>query len=314
MQRRHKVYVKRLGRILILLGVLLFPFALATTCSWPGITSPERASHAPTGYDFAAYFQRGLSLIEPSLPRLQRADAKRFAGASSEELKQAALFVAERKLIFGNFSETVLSPEAWRRAVTELYSWYHVNATPPPWPRTVAELEEATKTVFETVSKALRPVLLIATDPNDSERISFWAYLWNWTPYPRVIVFPPNDNVRTSKNNTEAMAAASNCLITVEHYIVAEESVARSLFLDHYDSDVKIVQTEPASSLVGTTVPAGREIEVFLFQYPGMEALQSVALTFSGPSAGVFDILSGISKVKTNIGIFNISHMFALPH
>src|SRR5690625_440509 len=94
----------------------------SATCSWSGITAPERASHAPTGYDFAAYFQRGLSLIEPSLPRLQRADTKRFADAPSNELKQAALFVAERKLISSNFSETVLSPEAWRRAVTELYS------------------------------------------------------------------------------------------------------------------------------------------------------------------------------------------------
>lgn len=287
--------------------------AFASTCTWSDVTAPERASDVPTGYDFAAYFQRGLELIEPSLPRLVRADTSRFAEAPTDQLRQAATYVAERKLLPSNWSQSVLSPEAWRRAVEELYSWYHVSATPPPWPRTVAELEAATETVFTTVGKALRPVLLIATDPADPGRILFWSYLWNWTQYPRVIVFPPNPAVRTSKNNQEAMRAASNCLINVEHYIVAEESVARSLFLDHFDSEVKIVQTEPPSELAGITVPAGSEIDVFLFQYPGMEGLTSVALTFSGPSASVFDILGGISKVKTNIGIFNFSHMFALP-
>ena len=302
-----------LSRIVALLSIIMLPSVFAATCTWSGITPPERASEAPTGYDFAAYFQRGLELIEPSLPRLVRADASRFADAPSDELRSAATFVAERRLLPSNWSQAVLSPEAWRRAVEELYAWYHVPASPPAWPRTVAELETATATVFETVGNALRPVLLIATDPNDPGRISFWAYLWNWTQYPRVIVFPPNPEVRTSKSNSEAMQAASNCLIKVEHYIVAEESVARSLFLDHFDSQVKIVQTEPASGLVGTTVPAGSEIAVFLFQYPGMESLTSAALTFSGPSAGVFDVLGSISKVKTNIGIFNISHMFALP-
>lgn len=303
-----------LSRITILLSTLLLSSSLAATCTWSGITPPERASAAPTGYDFVAYFQRGLRLIEPSLPRLQRVDMKRFAAAPSEALLSAAKYVAERKLVPSNWSEQVISPEAWRRAVEELYAWYHVPASPPPWPRTVAELETATAKVFETVGAALRPVLLIATDPDDPERISFWAYLWNWTPYPRVIVFPPNPHVRTSKTNIEAMRAVSNCLVTVEYYIVAEENVARSLFLGHYDSEVQIIQTEPASELAGLVVPAGKEIDVFLFQYPGMETLESVALTFSGPSAGVFDILGGISKVKTNIGIFNFSHMFALPH
>lgn len=292
--------------------VLTFLGIVQATCI-AGIDSSVNPTATPTGYDFAKYFQRGLTLVEPSLPRMQRANTSMFEHPPSEEALAAATYLSERKLLPSNWSEVVLSPEAWNRAVKELYSWYHIGESPPPWPRTLEQLQEAAEVVFRTVSEALRPVLLIATAPHDDEEILFRALLWNWTVYPRVIVLPPDPAVRASRSNAEAMAAAGNCFINVEHYVKAEESVARTLFLNHFDSQMNIVQTSPPSELTGSVVPSGEELDTLLFTRAGMEHLDSAALTFTGGSAGVFDFLANVSKVKTNIGIFNFSYMFALP-
>ena len=254
-----------------------------------------------------------VRLLEPAMPRLL-ITARLELPAEHPDYADL-LYLRERWLIARGAQFDPMAPEVWQAALDVVVGWYQetpVRAGDPGDPAAVARDLAA---LVARVGRAVRPVALIAWEPEDRERLAFLGMVWNWSAYPRLVVFrldPEDDRV---DDNLGGMARRlDTCAFAVRDYVAASAPVARDLFLAENRARMFIVGSEP--DLPGAwpiEVPRGEEVDVVAFDHPLVAQLDAYAAVFVGDTAPVLTFARLLPYVRTNLSPVGLTRVLVTP-
>ncbi len=293
----------RLPRAVLTMVLLVLPLAgaaFAQVCQAELAADFDAASlsRPPTGLDAAVALRRAVELVEPALPPLQY--DKPVPVDTGSPGYASVKYLVERKLLPQGWGEGELTGEAWAAMLGAFLAWYELPPGRYDAPADVAELLADASEALGRVSRAIRPAALLATDQSDGSRTSFWAIIWNWTVYPRLLVVRPDADAGTRPN--DALAALSNCAVHVSAYISAPEETAKSLFLTHNSSRMYVVASQPGKNgFWPYAVAPGEELAAFGFGLPDLSGVRVYAAVFDGPEVGFGTLLGLLWRVRTNV-------------
>lgn len=293
-------------RRLLLVALTALPFAFAAVAS-AQVCEPElRAAvgdpnfdRPATGVDAAVLLHRAVQLVEPALPRMHLSATVPLDPGDPDY--GAVLYLAERKLLPSSWQAEALDGETWAGMLDRFLAWYQLDASLADAPASVGDAVNDMATVLQRVSRTIKPAALLATDPTDQGRLSFWAIIWNWTVYPRLLVLRPDGELERSEPR-DALRAMSNCAVQLHHYVTAPEETAKRLFLTHNTSRMYLVASRPEREDAWPyEVPSGEELAAFGFELAELSGVQLYAAVFDGPQVGVGTMLGMLTRVRTNM-------------
>ncbi|MFA5568366.1 MAG: hypothetical protein WC972_06925 [Trueperaceae bacterium] len=287
--------------------------AFAQTCQAELTAAlPEaQLERVPTGLDAAAALRRAVELVEPALPPLQY--DKPVPLEANDPQYQTVKYLVERKLLPDSWGPGELDGETWAVMLDRFLRWYKLPPSGVDAPADVADMLADVEDVLGRVSHAIRPAALLATDQHDSSRTSFWAIIWNWTVYPRLLVVRPDE--AAGARPADVLAALSNCAVHITAFISAPEETAKALFLTHNDSRMYVVASQPTKNgFWPYEVAAGEELDAFAFGLPDLSGVRLYAAVFDGPEVGFGTLLSLFWRVRTNVAPTALMGYLATPN
>lgn len=304
-----------LGRAARWLAAVLLCAGLATAAAQVcleeihGALLDSQLERPATGVDAALALKRAVDLVEPALPRLRTGGSVPLA--EDHPAYPAVKFLQDRRLLAPNWTPDALDEQTWRAMLSAFLAWYKLDGPLPDAPGSAADVVNDVALVLGEVSSAIRPAALLASDPDNGDRLSFWAIIWNWTVYPRLLVVRPLDGVELGRDPRAVLPNLSNCAVKVDRYISAPQERAKSLFLTHNDSRMYVVASEPqAGGAWPLEVEPGAELQAFDFTLPELDGVRVYAAVFDGPEIGIGRILGLMTSVRTNLSPTGfISHM-----
>ncbi len=305
--------VRRAALGLLTLALVTAPPAFAQACQAELASAlPAGAlDRVPTGLDAAAVLRRAVELVEPALPPLQYDKAVPIE--ASDPGYPTVKYLVERKLLPASWDPGELDGETWAAMLDVFLKWYKLPASGVSAPVDVAELLADADHVLGQVSRAIRPAAILATDQQDSSRTSFWAIIWNWTVYPRLLVVRPDEAV--GAHPADVLAALSNCAVHVTAFIAAPEETAKGLFLTHNSSRMYVVASQPSKNgFWPFEVPVGEELGAFAFELPDLSSVRLYAAVFDGPDVAFGTLLSLFWRVRTNVAPTALMGYLATPN
>lgn len=269
---------------------------------------------ATLGQAAAALFAEAVRQIEPAWPGLRGGDGP-VAGAGAAA--DAVTYLHRRRLLPEGWTPEDHTPEAWAAMWASFASKYRV--TPPATTGAdVATMVDEAARALELVADAVRPLPVFAVDGDG--RVTLFVVLWNWTPYPRLLVFRvPAGTALGDGDGSEAraapvLAAVAGCALRFDGFVYASEDVALRLFVDQGgDSTLRLLGSEPL--LVGTpSAFAGDDVVAVLrFEHPALASADVVSVAIEGPSLGVGAAFTVLANVRTNLGLDGVLRALALP-
>lgn len=298
--------------LLVLLVAACVSLAAAQTCQaeLQAAAGADALDRPATGLDAALLMHAAVSLVEPALPRMMQPNV---SVPEDHPNRQAVMEVAGWGLLPNSWTPDELGVEAWRYMNRRFLGWYEQTEPLPSEVDTVGGLVEDLTRTLDRVSRSVRPAALLASDQDDGGRLSFMGIIWNWTAYPRLLVYRPERGLDLEGPPRDVLPHLSNCAVNVTAYILAPEETARDLFLAHNDSRMFVVATEPVTGGLPVEVQAGQELEAFAFGMPELSEAQIYAAVFDGPEVGFATLLGLLSRVKTNVSPFSITSFLEIP-
>lgn len=298
--------------LLALLCLACVQLAAAQVCQEElvGALLDDQLDRPATGLDAALLMERAVSLVEPALPAMMRPNV----GVAEDHPAYAAVRkVATWGLLPNDWTPDELSGDTWRVMNRRFLGWYSEERPLPNGAGTVGELVQDLTLTLDRVSDTIRPAALLASGQDDEGRLSFMAIIWNWTVYPRLLVFRPERGVDLQGSPRDVLPHLSNCAVHVTAYLTAPEETARDLFMAHNDSRMYVVATVPARDGLPLEVPAGDELEAFDFGLPELGGARVYAAVFDGPEVGFGTLLGLLSRVRTNVSPVSIMSYLQTP-
>lgn len=301
--------VRALLALLALAGASL---SWAQVCQEELVSSVEggQLDRPATGLDAALLMHAAVSLVEPALPAMMVPNV-----SLPEDHPDRAVVrqVAGWGLLPNTWAADGLDAQTWQQMNRRFLRWYKQDGPLPSDVGTVGDLVEDLAVTLAKVSEVVRPAALLAEDQDGGGELSFMAIIWNWTVYPRLLVFRPQRGVDLHGAPRDVLPHLSNCAVHVSAYLTAPEETARDLFLAHNDSRMYVVATEPQVDGLPLEVPAGDELEAFAFTLQGLGRADVYAAVFDGPEVGFATLIGLLSRVKTNVSPVSIMSYLQTP-
>ena len=291
--------------MLVLVVLLASSGAAAQICvsELRGALTDLSTDRPATGIDAALVLERAVKLVEPALPKM--VVVHQVPVPKSSLHYDDVLYLAERRLLPASWRPDSIDAKTWQTMLDRFESWYKVAPFTVHDPQRVSDLLLDGATMLDRVSKAIRPAALLASDPNDPNRIAFWAIIWNWTIYPRLIVLHPRNDVTLADGPKAVLSHMGNCAVHITSYVMAPAQDAARLFLATNQSRMYVVGSVPGGPGSGMSwpkeVPTGKEIDTFAFRNPLVEKLDTYAAVFDGPEVGFRTVLGLLPKLRTNM-------------
>ena len=261
-----------------------------------------------TGVDAALLMQRAVTLVEPALPVMRPGGTVPLAEGAPGYA--AVRFLHQRRLLTQGWNEHELTQETWSGMLGAFLDWYDLNGPLPDAPSTAGDVVDDVAVVLERVARTIRPAALLASDPADGNKLKFWAIIWNWTVYPRLLVVRPDVEVDLGNDPRAVLPNLGNCAVRVTNFVTAPQETAKRLFLTHNDSRMYIVGSQPERSGWPLEITAGAELEAFDFSLAELGGVNVYAAVFDGPEVGFGTILGLMTRVRTNMSpVAFLSHM-----
>lgn len=292
--------MRRLLVVLLLLAATSSAAAQICVSDLRGALTDLSTDRKATGIDAALVLERAVRLVEPALPVMVRVSSLPLPKDSPAY--PDVLYLAERRLLPGSWRPGSIDARTWQTMLDRFQSWYKVQPFTVHDPARVSDLLIDGATALERVSKAIRPAALIAFDPSDPKRIAFWAIIWNWTIYPRLIVLHPRSDVTLANGPEAVLKHMGNCAVHITSYVMAPATDAERLFLATNQSRMYVVGSVPSRGKAWPEkVPAGKDLETFAFQTSMVQGLDAYAAVFDGPEVGFTTVLGLLPKLRTNM-------------
>lgn len=265
-----------------------------------------------TGIDAALVLERAVKLVEPALPPFVRVSDAPVPKDSPHY--DDVLYLAERRLLPGSWKPGAIDAKTWKGMLDRFQGWYKVKGGQVAQPATVSDLIRQAGTVLDRVSQAIRPAALLASDPNDPSRIAFWAIIWNWTAYPRLIVLRPRQDVDLSNGPKAVLDHMGDCAMDIKSYVMAQAEDASQLFLATNQSRMYVVASVPSRGQHWPEeVASGKELDTFAFKAPMVERLDAYAAVFDGPEVGFTKVIRLLPKLRTNMSPIRFLNYMKTP-
>jgi len=205
-----------------------------------------------------------------------------------------------------------LTPEVWRAALGVVSGWYRAAAIASGDPNLPGVAERDLHALLASVARAVRPLALIAWEPGRDAQLAFLGLVWNWSVYPRLIVFRENQGM--GRNLGATARTLSNCAFPVSDYVAASAPVARDLFLAYDIATMYIVGSEPdPGGRWPEAVPAGEELAVFAFDHPLVADVEQFSAVFVGDPAPVLTFVRLMPQLRTNLTPLAVPRVLATP-
>ena len=254
-----------------------------------------------------------VRLLEPAMPRLL-ITARLELPADHPEYPDLQ-YLRERRVIARGAEVDPMTPDVWQSALDEVAGWYRAGTVRAGDPSDPAVVERDLAALITQVARAVRPVALVAWDPEDRQRLAFLGMVWNWTRYPRLVVYrlDPEDD-RVDANLASMARRLDTCAYPVRDYVAASAPVARDLFLAENRARMFIVGSEP--DLPGAwplEIAQGDEVDVFAFTHPLVASLDAYAAVFVGDAAPALTLARLLPFVRTNLSPVGLMRILATP-
>ena len=235
-----------------------------------------------------------LRELEPSLPRLRN--------LAESEPDDALRYLKERGFIDRTVDPAEFNHATWQGVLDELFGLYGVpSIVTRGWDHEDELLADAQE-IVDRILAVIRPVVLLAWDPDDDDRIAFVGLVLNWSPYPRLVVMRPPDGWTMSDGARELAGRVSLCGAAVRDWVSAPAPVARALFVQHADdAPMYLVGSDPERDGWPYRVPAGEEIAVFAFEHPEVADLERFSAVFAAEPLGIMHVVRLLPQVRTNL-------------
>lgn len=271
------------------------------------------AADAPTlGHVAIGALATTLRSLEAALPRT--VIASRLPVPPDDPLFEDLRYLRERELLPRDLGAGDLDRQAWQAILDTLAGWYALGSRPVgPFdgPESIlADLEGIVARVFE----AARPVALLAWDPEDEDRLAFVGVVWNWSPYPRLIVRRPPPDARMDEGAAALAGRITVCGRSLREYIAASAPVARELFMANAAATMYVVGSEPADARAWPyRVPDGDEVAVFAFEHPEVRELEAFSAVFVGDRLSMLSMVRLLPTVRTNLSPMGLVRVMQTP-
>jgi hypothetical protein len=238
--------------------------------------------------------------LEPSLPRRRHLSASR--SDTSDAVERDVRYLVERGLVPTSFDPAGFDQAAWQALVEALLAGYALPPLRVGERLTAATLEAELDAVVSRILAVIRPVVLLAWDPDDDQRIAFVGLVLNWSPYPRLVVMRPPDGWTMRDGARELAGRVTLCGASVRDWVSAPAPVARALFYQHADdAPMYLVGSDPDRDGWPYRVPAGEEVDVFAFEHPEVADLERFSAVFASEPLGVVQVARLLPQVRTNL-------------
>lgn len=259
-------------------------------------TTPEHVS----GVEGVAVVRAAVELLEPALPRMRLGSPSGVA--RGEPGFDDALFLHERNLLPEGWRPDTLARPVWQEIARRLLAWYGLDPLVVVDPASEAAFLGDVSRVLEVAAAAVRPAAIVAFDPDDRNSVAFWALMWNWTVFPRLIVYRPAADVSLADGVAAVLPHLGSCALQPTSYLTAPEATATRLFRNANASEMVIVGGEPnVEQRWPYRVDAGGELSVFAFEHPEVADLELYSVVFVGSRVNPATLLRLLPQVRTNL-------------
>lgn len=254
-----------------------------------------------------------VRLLEPAMPRLL-ITARLELPAEHPDYADL-LYLRERRVIPRGAEVDPMAAEVWQAALDEVAGWYGAPSPRAGEPADPAAVARDLAALVERAGRAVRPAALIAWTPEDRRRLAFLGLVWNWSAYPRLVVYRLEPEGERVDDDLAGMARRlDTCAFPVRDYVAASAPVARDLFLAENRARMFIVGSEP--DLPGAwpvEVPRGEEVDVFAFDHPLVAPLDAYAAVFVGDTAPILTFARLLPLVRTNLSPLGLRRVLVTP-
>jgi hypothetical protein len=142
----------------------------------------------------------------------------------------------------------------------------------------------------------------VAFDPDDRDAVAFWALMWNWTVFPRLIVVRPAADVSLADGVEAILPHLGSCALQPTRYLTAPEATATRLFRNVNASEMVIVGGDPTvEQRWPYRVDPGAEVSMFAFEHPEVSDLDRYSAVFVGSRVNPATLLRLLPQVRTNL-------------
>jgi hypothetical protein len=243
-----------------------------------------------------------LEAVEPMWPRERVVRDRNIPLPDGHPARDAVRFLLERQLLPDGAALDPVAPEVWSALLRSLTDGVRQPPLATGGPDDAAAVAADLGALLQVYAAAVRPLALIARATEPPHALSFLGLVWNYSPYPRLMVFRPSDAQRQQSDPLALAQSLGTCAFTVNHYVSAPEPEARALFLSHPDVRMFVVASQP--DMRGRwpfEVERGDEARVFAFDHPMVNDLDAFSAVFVGDAAPVMTLLRLLPSLRTNV-------------
>lgn len=136
--------------------------------------------------------------------------------------------------------------------------------------------------------------------------------IWNWTPHPRLLVYRP-DGMRLNDDGApeEALQQLGSCAWRPSAWIATSLDAAEDYYFGNVDAGLIVLAMD--DDVVRREVPRGEERSVMRFAWPPLEGAGIASLEFTGPGPGAGEAIGLLTRMRTNLGVFDLRRYLAFP-
>jgi hypothetical protein len=307
-------YPLRMRAVVLTCLLSLAPLAWAQVCV-EELRRALPAGDATPGQIAASLLARAVQLVEPALPSLRDGSGPVDGAGGAAE---AVTYLHQRRLLPSGWTPEAHSPEGWSAMLAGFAGGYRVDAPAVTGADRETMLDEVARTL-EAVADAVRPLPVFAVDAQ--RRVTFFAVIWNWTPFPRLLLFrPPADLTLAGDGRTPSEEAAapvlealSGCALSFDRFVYADEAAALRLFVAQGASTLRVLGTEPDGGGAPEAFGPDDVVAALTFRAPELGGVRVLSASIEGPSPGFGAVLGVLLQVRTNVGLEGALRSLALP-
>lgn len=293
--------ISRLLQIVVALSLAGFAWAQVCENELRGAISMD----APPQRIATALARTAATAIEPALPYRGQTSA-RWDDPNAEWLARHGF------LPRGWNEHAPPTPRLWAELLGNLQVPYRVAPSNLSGYIDAETLLAETQAVLQRVSSSVRPLALVATRPGQREEIVSVSVIWNWTPWPRLLIFEPSTLAfAPDEDISEVLVKVGTCAWRPRAYLRTDVNNAASFYVGNSDARVRLLATDIGHS--GELVPDDQEETMFAFEGDLLSGASIAAVGFEGPGPSTWQVMKFLSSAQTNVGAFDLPYYLALP-